>query len=378
MGVTVGRNKFRSLKEVEDKLKFLENQRYKTTSAREDEQILNEMEALEKAKNGFASFQAQQEALNQDRQLQKGIQAKLDALRAQMNPLTTKEKELQNRLDKASNRNGDVKTKLRAKKEELGKENNAEYEEIAALLTQLKELNVEEKETRTKWEADRKEAQEKKKLEEEQRKNDLIKKYEEEYLKKHPYEVEMKICDQLLIYVEALITDLNKSNDLEATNANSSSTTSMKTNKTGFFDSDNEEEVIGKKKKNKKNKARAVKPYTLDIEMIPSFTRIKCEPPTKPDDFQKILEKIKEKKEWYTSQPLPSKVEITLDDREQPVVKYPDLPSENSPNISNESNGVSTSLSKSESQGSTGSKKSKKSAKLDVQSSEQFPSLGGN
>ena len=78
---------------MEDKLKFLENQRYKTTSAREDEQILNEMEALEKAKNGFASFQAQQEALNQDRQLQKGLQAKLDALKTQMNPLTTKEKE---------------------------------------------------------------------------------------------------------------------------------------------------------------------------------------------------------------------------------------------------------------------------------------------
>merc|ERR1712146_842928 len=120
----------------------------------------------------------------------------------------------------------------------------------------------EEKETRTKWEADQKEAQEKKK-------------YEEEYLKKHPYEVEMKICDQLSAYVEALITDLNKSNDLEASNANTS-TTSMKTNKTGFFDSDNEEEVVGKKKKNKKNKGRAVKPYTLDIEMIPSFTRIKC------------------------------------------------------------------------------------------------------
>merc|ERR1712146_877283 len=109
-------------------------------------------------------------------------------------------------------------TKLRAKKEELGKEHGAEYEEIAALYTQLKELNVEGKETRTKWEADQKEAQEKKKLEEEQRKKELIKKYEEEYLKKHPYEVEMKICDQLSAYVEALITDLNKSNDLEAGN----------------------------------------------------------------------------------------------------------------------------------------------------------------
>jgi len=100
--------------------------------------------------------------------------------------------------------------------------------------------------------------------------------------------------------------------------------------------------------------------------------------PNETRGFSKGSWKEKEKKEWYTSQPLPSKVEITLDDNEQPVVKYPDLSLEKSESSSNESNGESKSLSKSESQGSTGSKKSKKSAKLDVQSSEQFPSLGGN
>merc|ERR1712146_78598 len=229
------------------------------------------------------------------------------------------------------------------------------------------------------------------KKEEEQRKKDLLKKYEEEFLRKHPYEFEMKVRDELSTYLETLILNLNKSNDSNASNSTSPSVTETSVSKKqhentgGFFDFVEDDEVVrsSKKKKNRKgNKGKVTTTYQVNIDMISNFTKVKCEPPTKPEEFEGALEKIKTKKQWYIAQPLPTKVEITLDENDKPIVNYPDITLEKTESSTTGNGGGEAPTGKSGpsagSNSSNNGRKDKKSSKLNVQSSEEFPSLSGN
>lgn len=358
--------KFKDLGEIDRQLKKLENMQTTTsmTLAKEKE-VVKEIEELKKERRVLAQHMSVasdldggKSAVDTGAQI-KEINEKLSVIKKEMEK---HQAELNKHYDK---KNDSAYPGLMKEKDELRAQKKQLSDSVQKLWDDFKEDNKVWKENQAAWDKYKKVLNAAEKEEYEARKAELKKKREEELAKKTPYEEEMDLCDYLTNYLTTtFLSEKPASTTAESSPApvaefDGMSLVSSKKNDGDFYIAPSGNRKKAPKKKGGAKVVAGTKRGKIVIfpETLESFGLLKMEPPTTVEQVAETVKALEAKKAAFKVMPRGQILSIAEMNQ-----KYED--GDVRPPRENTKKG--------------GNKKNNQNNKVDVSSTELFPTLGGS
>lgn len=310
--------KFETPEKYDERIAQLEKKQSTTSmSLKEEKNLLKEIEQLKSSKKLVTALAATNSEIAADKVSSASIGDSLKAKIAELDEVRKecdKQKKVVDSLNEVNSSRRAVLPSLYAKKDELRDAKTAKFEEMKAIKAEFrskeKEYQEYKKELYRQKQEQRKKEEEARQAQIEERKR----KAEEEELKRIPYEEEMRLCDYLVSFLE------NKygAGAARSSGVDENSTPPAATEQGGEFEgmvlggkkSKQEEDYLslnatfGKKKGRGKKKGgqKVVDRISIDPATILIFSDLNLEPPSTVSAVPDSIEKLKEKKEWYSTQ----------------------------------------------------------------------------
>jgi len=305
--------KFTTMEEIELELKRLKRRQETTSmSLMEEKRLIKEMDVLSASKKLVVTLKSKETGLESAREQRKLISGEIaakdkeiDEVAAQievkseaLKKLSEKETDSRSIMQEMFKERDDIKKKLHDAHEEKNdarqsfrEENNKWYDYQRALRAQRR-VQIEE---------------EKKKRDEER--NEFLRLKEEEEAKKIPYEEEMALCDYLAEYLTKTYLSDKSSKD-KSQEKTDNDAASLKDNPFANVKAfkKNDDDVFlkmgnDKKPRQRKTKKETKQPFTLNVDSFGQFGLLNLTPPTSHDHVESSVQKLKDKKKWYSEQP---------------------------------------------------------------------------
>ena len=308
--------KFSSPEEIDKEIAKMQRRQETTSmSLTEEKKLLKEMEVLRASKDKIKDLKSTETDMEgiklkrkaisdsiaaKDKEID-AVQKEIDAGQQKVKEMSDKDTEKRSALDELFKKRDELKKamadKLKEKdamRDEFREKNNAWYNTQRAVKAQ-KQLQYEE---------------EKKKRDEE--KTAYLAKLEEEEAKKIPYEEEQALCDYLADYLERTYITGEDEGVGPKVAAKKEDVIAVKEDPFANFKpvskKDEDAEYFGKGK-GKKKRQRAPKkpetagPFTLNVDSFEQFGLIGLNPPTSRAEVEGSIKELRERKEWYKTQP---------------------------------------------------------------------------
>jgi len=314
--------KFRSVEEVDEKLRELERKHETTSlSKQEEKDMMKEISTLRQTRRkveeylkqksssaaGIEDVAAMKEEVKAKYQDADSFKEEIDKLSAELDELMVKNKDASSKAEKLQKKRNEIQTELSAlfaERDEVREAHNTEWKAYKEYLDKFNKLRDEERKLREEYR--------KKEIEEYERR------LEEEEMKKKPWEEEIALCDFLTNYLEKIIykDKKQKQDDVEGAGASSSATAAASDapeirrsaddfqglQPIGKKSTELDDFLVmggGKQKKSKSKKKKQNERLTHSIDLLGSFSLLGLQAPTKIEDVPASIKELQDKRAHY-------------------------------------------------------------------------------
>ncbi|KAI8076841.1 uncharacterized protein BX664DRAFT_287690 [Halteromyces radiatus] len=304
---------YKSVAEVDDRIRELEQKIESGVRLVEEKKMLNEISLLKRSRQQVEGLDEQQAAIDNERNIHNEIKKNIDDSEAKK--LSERYEELDAEFKKlfgSAAQEREARNKLYEERNRLKGLLDTEYDQLRTLRDQHRKANDEYYTFLRQYKEAKREQERQRKIQLEQEKRQEQLKEELELAALPAFEHEINLCDNLSHFLQGFVNqDDNKSSGAStpAVPANGSprQVDALPEGMVLAKKSDEDYFVGGKKQRKGGKKQAAKKENTTDTLKLPiatveGFFEIKVTVPTKVSEIPSTLEKLKERKQYYVDE----------------------------------------------------------------------------
>ncbi|CAO3648087.1 unnamed protein product [Cunninghamella echinulata] len=316
---------FKSVSEVDDRIRELEQKIETGVRLVEEKKMLQEISLLKRSRQQVEGLDEQQAAIDRERGIHSEIKKNIDDSEAKK--LSERYESLDaefKKLNETANQEREQRNKLYDERNRIKGLLDEEFNQLRTLREENRKANDEYYTFVRQYREAKRELERQKKIQLEQEKRQEQLKQELELASLPAFEHEIGTCDNLIIFLQAFIGQDDKSTSTTATATNNSNNSNglrkvealpegikvVKKEEEDYFSGGGKKRKGGKKQNNNNNNGTAAATtqkkenpnadaLKLPLSTMEAFFEIKVTVPTKVSEIPSTLEKLRERKQFY-------------------------------------------------------------------------------